>query len=94
MSVESANGDVDEPGWEVDPDDDWGVAVVATVGRQLRLRREAAGMRAPDFAKAIGYGEGLVYKVEGGKRIPRPEYLPGPTRCWAQADSSRRPGRT
>ncbi|WP_420895339.1 hypothetical protein [Streptomyces tendae] len=28
----------DEPGWEVDPDDEWGVAVVATVGRQLKLR--------------------------------------------------------
>ncbi|MGQ4516681.1 Scr1 family TA system antitoxin-like transcriptional regulator [Streptomyces sp. DW26H14] len=64
-----------EPGWEVDPDDDWGVAVIATVGRQLKLRREAAGMRAPDFAVAVGYGEDLVYKIEGGKRIPRPEYL-------------------
>ncbi|MFD5653287.1 helix-turn-helix domain-containing protein [Streptomyces sp. NPDC127039] len=65
----------DEPGWEVDPDDEWGVAVIETVGRQLRLRREAAGMRVPDFAKAAGYGEDLVYKIEGGKRIPRPEYL-------------------
>ncbi|MCF3962043.1 helix-turn-helix domain-containing protein [Streptomyces fuscigenes] len=64
-----------EPGWEVDPDDDWGVAVIATVGRQLKLRREAVGMRAPDFAAAVGYGEDLVYKIEGGKRIPRPEYL-------------------
>ncbi|MEV5998685.1 helix-turn-helix transcriptional regulator [Streptomyces griseomycini] len=65
----------DEPGWEVDPDDEWGVAVVATVGRQLKLRREAVGMRAAEFAAAVGYGEDLVYKVEGGKRIPRPEYL-------------------
>ncbi|MFF7853884.1 Scr1 family TA system antitoxin-like transcriptional regulator [Streptomyces sp. NPDC007904] len=65
----------DEPGWEVDPDDEWGLAVVATVGRQLRLRREAVGMRAPDLAAALGYGEDLVYKIEGGKRIPRPEYL-------------------
>lgn len=65
----------DEPGWEVDPDDDWGVAVVATVGRQLKLRREAAGMRAAEFGAAVGYGEDLVYKIEGGKRIPRPEYL-------------------
>jgi hypothetical protein len=24
---------------------------------------------------AIGYGEDLIYKVEGGRRIPRPEYL-------------------
>ncbi|MEU9632956.1 helix-turn-helix transcriptional regulator [Streptomyces tendae] len=65
----------DEPGWEVDPDDDWALAVVATVGRQLRLRREAAGLRVGDFAVAAGYGADLVYKIETGKRIPRPEYL-------------------
>ncbi|GGZ91231.1 helix-turn-helix domain-containing protein [Streptomyces echinoruber] len=68
-------GEAEEPGWEVDPDDEWGVAVLTTVGRQLRLRREAAGMRAGDFGKAVGYGEDLVYKIEGGKRIPRREYL-------------------
>jgi transcriptional regulator with XRE-family HTH domain len=67
--------ETNEPGWEVDPDDDWGVAVVETVGRQLRLRREAVGMRVADFAVAIGYGEDLVYKIEAGKRIPRQEYL-------------------
>ncbi|MGW4436526.1 helix-turn-helix domain-containing protein [Streptomyces sp. NPDC004596] len=67
--------EADEPGWEVDPDDEWGVAVIATVGRQLRLRREAAGVRAPDFGRAVGYGEDMVYKIEAGKRIPRPEYL-------------------
>ncbi|WP_327402054.1 helix-turn-helix domain-containing protein [Streptomyces sp. NBC_01288] len=72
---EQVNGEADEPGWEVDPDDEWGLAVLATVGRQLRLRREAAGMRVPDFAVVVGYGEDLVYKIEGGKRIPRPEYL-------------------
>ncbi|MEU4982008.1 helix-turn-helix transcriptional regulator [Streptomyces sp. NPDC021969] len=66
---------VDEPGWEVDPDDEWGVAVLTTVGRQLKLRREAVGLRAGDFGVAVGYGEDLVYKVEGGKRIPRREYL-------------------
>ncbi|MGV9888805.1 helix-turn-helix domain-containing protein [Streptomyces sp. NPDC003395] len=67
--------EADEPGWEVDPDDEWGVAVVATVGRQLKLRRESVGMRAGDFGRAVGYGEDLVYKIESGKRIPRPEYL-------------------
>ncbi|MFB9461173.1 helix-turn-helix domain-containing protein [Streptomyces cinereospinus] len=67
--------EADEPGWEVDPDDEWGVAVVATVGRQVKLRREAVGMRAGEFGKAVGYGEDLVYKIEGGKRIPRPEFL-------------------
>ncbi len=73
--VRRAVGEAEEPGWEVDPDDDWGVAVIATVGRQLKLRREAVGIRAADFGTAVGYGEDLVYKVEGGKRIPRGEYL-------------------
>ncbi|GAA5703161.1 DNA-binding protein [Streptomyces avermitilis] len=67
--------EADEPGWEVDPDDEWGVAVVETVGRQLKLRREALGMRAADFGTAVGYGEDMVYKIESGKRIPRPEFL-------------------
>ncbi|MFL5998269.1 MAG: helix-turn-helix domain-containing protein [Streptomyces sp.] len=71
----SVDGESVEPGWEVDPDDEWGVAVIATVGRQLKLRREAVGMRAAEFGEAVGYGEDLVYKVEGGKRIPRQEYL-------------------
>ncbi|GAA3140434.1 hypothetical protein GCM10010521_28680 [Streptomyces rameus] len=75
VRVGAGTGQTDEPGWEVDPDDDWALAVVATVGRQLRLRREAAGMRAGEFAVAVGYGEDLVYKIESGKRIPRPEYL-------------------
>ncbi|WP_369687240.1 helix-turn-helix domain-containing protein [Streptomyces somaliensis] len=66
---------MDDPGWEVDPDDESGAAVVATVGRQLRLRREAAGLKAAEFGRLIGYGDDLVYKVEAGKRIPRPEYL-------------------
>ncbi|MFI1566920.1 helix-turn-helix domain-containing protein [Streptomyces sp. NPDC020490] len=73
--VRQLTDEAEEPGWEVDPDDEWGVAVLATVGRQLRLRREAVGMRAADFAAAVGYGEDLVYKVESGKRIPRQEYL-------------------
>ncbi|MEY7975425.1 helix-turn-helix domain-containing protein [Streptomyces pilosus] len=79
MSVDGeavrVRSDADEPGWEVDPDDEWGVAVITTVGRQLKLRREAVGMRAGQFGAAIGYGEDLVYKVESGKRIPQREYL-------------------
>jgi hypothetical protein len=79
MTVEADSGwlksEADEPGWEVDPDDEWGVAVIATVGRQLKLRREAVGMRAGEFGTAVGYGEDMVYKIEGGKRIPRQDYL-------------------
>ncbi|MDH2389576.1 helix-turn-helix transcriptional regulator [Streptomyces sp. HNM0663] len=74
-SSEQPTTEVDEPGWEVDPADEPGAAVVATVGRQLKLHREAAGLRAAEFGSAIGYGEDLVYKVESGRRIPRPEYL-------------------
>ncbi|QNE79223.1 helix-turn-helix domain-containing protein [Streptomyces finlayi] len=68
-------GGADEPGWDVDPEDESGVAVVAAVGRQIKAWREAAGMRAGELGVAIGYGEDLVYKVEGGRRIPRPEFL-------------------
>ncbi|MFF6915730.1 Scr1 family TA system antitoxin-like transcriptional regulator [Streptomyces sp. NPDC012466] len=79
MTVEADSGrlkgEADEPGWEVDPDDEWGVAVIATVGRQLKLRREAVGLRAAEFGTAVGYGEDMVYKIEGGKRIPRQDYL-------------------
>ncbi|WP_210635969.1 helix-turn-helix domain-containing protein [Streptomyces sp. GESEQ-13] len=78
-AVEAESGGVedemDEPGWEVDPDDEWGVAVITTVGRQLKLRREAAGLRVPDFGRAVGYGEDMIYKIESGKRIPRQEFL-------------------
>jgi len=70
-----ADAGADEPGWDVDPDDESGVAVVAAVGRQIRAWREAAGMTAAEFGAAMGYGENLVYKVEGGRRIPRPEFL-------------------
>ncbi|MEU0004106.1 helix-turn-helix transcriptional regulator [Streptomyces sp. NPDC006314] len=73
--VRRLKNEADEPGWEVDPDDEWGLAVITTVGRQLKLRREAVGLRAAEFGAAVGYGEDLVYKVEGGKRIPRQEYL-------------------
>ncbi|MFC7902035.1 helix-turn-helix domain-containing protein [Streptomyces griseoincarnatus] len=68
-------GEADEPGWEVDPDDEWGVAIITTVGRQIKLRREAAGLRVPDFGRAVGYGEDMIYKIESGKRIPRQEFL-------------------
>ncbi|MFD7836254.1 helix-turn-helix domain-containing protein [Streptomyces sp. NPDC059761] len=74
MSVDSSDG-TEEPGWDVDPEDEQGVAVVAALGRQLKVWREEAGMRAAEFGAAIQYGEDQVRKVEAGKRIPRAEYL-------------------
>ncbi|TBO59618.1 XRE family transcriptional regulator [Streptomyces kasugaensis] len=65
---------VDEPDQGPDLDDE-GEAVLKSVGRQLKLWREGAGLRAAELGEALGYGENLIYKVETGKRIPRPEYL-------------------
>jgi transcriptional regulator with XRE-family HTH domain len=80
-----ADDDVSEPRSEpdldldLDPADD-SSAVIAAVGRQVKLWREAAGLRAAELGAAIGYGEDLVYKVEGGRRIPKPEFLDGTDR--------------
>ncbi|MFI7087344.1 helix-turn-helix domain-containing protein [Streptomyces anulatus] len=79
--TERGDGGVDEPGWDVDSDDESGAAVVAAVGRQIKAWREAAGMRACELGLALGYGEDLVYKVEGGRRIPRPEFMDGVDRA-------------
>ncbi|MCF3177056.1 helix-turn-helix domain-containing protein [Streptomyces sioyaensis] len=70
MNVDGA----DEAGWDVDPEDET-QAVVEAVGRQLKLWRKAAGLRPADFGAAMGYGENLIYKIERGARIPRPEFL-------------------
>ncbi|MET9548648.1 helix-turn-helix transcriptional regulator [Streptomyces sp. NPDC006627] len=72
--MEEHNDGVDEPGWDVDPEDEISAAV-EMVGQHLKLRREAAGLRTAEFADAIGYGEDMVRKIERGARIPRPEYL-------------------
>ncbi|MEV0123519.1 helix-turn-helix transcriptional regulator [Streptomyces sp. NPDC050703] len=84
MNADSGNGNgnggtelvdpVDEPGWDVDPEDEI-ASVVEALGRQQKRWREAAGVSVVEFADAIGYGEDLVRKVERGARIPRPEYL-------------------
>lgn len=68
---ETTEGD----GWEVEPGDEEGAAVMALIGRQLRAWREAADLKASELGAAMGYGEGIVYKVEAGTRIPRAEYL-------------------
>ncbi|QDQ16521.1 helix-turn-helix domain-containing protein [Streptomyces spectabilis] len=65
---------MDEVGWEVVSDGE-SIAVAELIGRQLKLWREAAGLRAVEFADLMGYGEDLIHKVERGVRIPRPEFL-------------------
>lgn len=64
----------DEPDWQPDPEDDSG-PVLEALGRQIKLWRLAAGMSQAELGAAIGYSENLVYKVERGTRIPKPEFL-------------------
>lgn len=70
----------DEPGWDVDPDDEQGAAIIAMVGQQIKMRRIQLGLRARELGDAIGYSENLVHKVEAGQRIPRPGFLDGADR--------------
>lgn len=56
-------------------DDDATSDIVRTVGRQIKLWRERAGLTQAELGAAIGYGEDLVSSVERGRRIPRPEFL-------------------
>ncbi|MEV5509365.1 helix-turn-helix domain-containing protein [Streptomyces orinoci] len=64
----------EESGWELDPEDD-SVVTVAAVGRQIKLWREAAGLRQADLGAATGYSLDLISKVERGLRIPKPQFL-------------------
>lgn len=66
---------MDEPGWEVDPDDDWGVAVIATVGRQLKPRREAAGMRENDLSAIRGAANLAKIRIDPGQQSELAEAL-------------------
>ncbi|WTA99770.1 helix-turn-helix domain-containing protein [Streptomyces avidinii] len=64
----------DESSWELDPEGESG-AVIAAVGRQLKMWREASGLDRSKFGERMGYGANLIYKIERGARIPRPEFL-------------------
>ncbi|MFD7243027.1 helix-turn-helix domain-containing protein [Streptomyces massasporeus] len=56
-------------------EDEEAAAVLRTVGRQLKMWREAAGLRQAEFGAAIGYGEEMVSSVERARRIPKPDFL-------------------
>ena len=76
MSVDEVEGAVvDDSGWEIDPGDESGKAVLATVGRQIRMWRESKGVRVADFGDLTGYSEDMIRKIERGDRIPRAEFL-------------------
>ncbi|GAA1044807.1 helix-turn-helix domain-containing protein [Streptomyces murinus] len=56
-------------------EDEEAEAVLKAVGRQIKVWREAAGLKQPEFAARIGYSPDLVSAVERGVRTPQPEFL-------------------
>ncbi|MEI5099369.1 helix-turn-helix transcriptional regulator [Streptomyces sp. PmtG] len=58
-------------------EDEEAAAVLKAVGRQIKVWREAAGMRQAQLGAAIGYGGDMVASVERGRRVPKPEFLDG-----------------
>ncbi|WP_442805842.1 helix-turn-helix transcriptional regulator [Streptomyces sp. NBC_01341] len=70
--------------WDSGLEDDSG-AVMKTVGRQIKLWREAAGLRQSELGAAIGYSEEMVSCVERGRRAPKPEFLDSADRILGAA---------
>ncbi|MEU7425813.1 helix-turn-helix transcriptional regulator [Streptomyces sp. NPDC040750] len=56
-------------------EDEEAEAVLRAVGRQIKVWREAAGLRQTELGTLIGYGADLVSAVERGVRVPQPEFL-------------------
>ncbi|MEU3348958.1 helix-turn-helix transcriptional regulator [Streptomyces sp. NPDC006700] len=56
-------------------EDEEAEAVLRTVGRQIKMWREAAGLKQGELGAAIGYGDEMVSSVERGRRIPKPDFL-------------------
>ncbi|CAL9454160.1 hypothetical protein SUDANB58_02513 [Streptomyces sp. enrichment culture] len=56
-------------------EDEEAAAVLRAVGRQIKMWREAAGLRQAEFGAAIGYSEEMVSSVERARRIPKPDFL-------------------
>ncbi|MFB8115269.1 helix-turn-helix domain-containing protein [Streptomyces sp. NPDC055962] len=69
----------DGSSWDTGTEDDSG-AVMKAVGRQIKLWREAAGLRQAELGAAIGYSEEMASCVERGRRASKPEFLDGADR--------------
>jgi transcriptional regulator with XRE-family HTH domain len=55
--------------------DDGATDILKTVGRQVKLWRERAGLKQAELGRRIGYSEELVSSVERGRRAPKAEFL-------------------
>lgn len=43
-------------------------------GKELRLHRERAGVTQTDLAERLGWGNGLISKIERAERVPQPDF--------------------
>jgi transcriptional regulator with XRE-family HTH domain len=55
--------------------DEGATDILRTVGKQVKLWRERAGLKQADLGQRIGYSEELVSAVERGRRASKPEFL-------------------
>lgn len=46
-----------------------------TLGRQVRILRERAGLSRRELGERLGYSEATVSSMERGRRVPQPEFL-------------------
>lgn len=62
--------DMDDQDWEEGAGD-----ILKTVGKQVKLWRERAGLTQAELGQAISYSEEHVSSVERGRRAPKPAFL-------------------
>ncbi|MBW1597797.1 helix-turn-helix transcriptional regulator [Streptomyces sp. JJ38] len=55
--------------------EDESAAVGRTVGRQIKLWREDAGLTQAELGLELGYSEEMISAVERGRRLPKPSML-------------------
>ncbi|MEU6508710.1 helix-turn-helix transcriptional regulator [Streptomyces sp. NPDC046942] len=58
-------------------EDEEAEAVLKAVGRQIKVWREAAGLKQGELGARIGYGVDMASSVERGRRSPKPDFLDG-----------------
>lgn len=64
-----------DPSGPASDDEETGPELFRTLGRQLRVLRESAGLTQRELAERLNYGMDLISSLERGRRTPQPEFL-------------------
>lgn len=73
--VRREGGDEEHPALLLPEDTDGAQELFRTLGRQIRILRERAGLSRKQLGERLGYSEDTVSSVERGRRTPQPELL-------------------